>query len=79
MVGGPLEKRVSGSTASRNKLLGGGVGRESGSLEEHYLVIIPILYFGFCVPGIVLCDLRALCPFNAHSPIRWILLSLFYI
>lgn len=53
---GPLEKRVPGSTASKNKW-GGAVRGESGSSEGCYVVIIPILYSGFCTPGIVLRDL----------------------
>lgn len=65
-------KRVSGSPASGNQLL-----EESGSLEDYHVVIICILYFSFCMLNIILCDLWAV-SFNDHSPIRWILLSLFY-
>lgn len=65
-------KIVSGSTATRNQLL-----EESGSLEDR-VVIIRILYVGFCMPNVILCDLWALSLFNDRSPIRWILLSLFY-
>lgn len=66
-------KIVSGSTATRNQLL-----EESGSLEDYRVVIIRILYVGFCMPNVILCDLWALSLFNDRNPIRWILLSLFY-
>ena len=66
-------KRVSGSSASGSQLL-----EESDSLEDYHVVMICILYFSFCVLNIILCDLWAVSLFTDHSPIRWILLSLFY-